>query len=233
MITLYTFNTPNAQKIHIMLEETALPYRVRRVDIHKGDQFRPDFLRISPNNKIPALVDEEGPAGRPIALFESGAILLYLAEKTGRFLPAEPVARWEVLKWLFWQVGGFGPMLGQAHHFNAYAPERIPYAMERYRREANRLYDVLDGRLADRAFIVDTYSIADMAVFPWCRLHVRQGVEIADYPHVSRWFAAVAARPAVARDMERLTDTIGADTAERWSNMFGEAQYRRRDRGAA
>ena len=228
MIDLYTAATPNGQKIHIMLEELGLEYRVVWVRISKGEQFAPAFLEVSPNNKIPAIVDRDGPDGEPVSVFESGAILLYLAEKTGRFLPSAPRARLEVLQWLFWQMGGFGPMLGQAHHFNAYAPERIRYAMDRYTNEAGRLYNVLDKRLAGRDYVAGDYSIADMAIFPWCRLHGRQGQRIEDFPNVERWFARVAARPAVAKDMARLEDKAGEFTEESWSNLFGATQYKRR-----
>ncbi len=228
MIDLYTAATPNGQKIHIMLEELGLEYRVVWVRISKGEQFAPAFLEVSPNNKIPAIVDRDGPDGEPVSVFESGAILLYLAEKTGRFLPSAPRARLEVLQWLFWQMGGFGPMLGQAHHFNAYAPERIRYAMDRYTNEAGRLYHVLDTRLAGRDYVAGDYSIADMAIFPWCRLHERQGQRIEDFPNVERWFARVAARPAVAKDMARLEDKAGEFTEESWSNLFGAEQYKRR-----
>jgi len=227
MIDLYSAATPNGQKIHIMLEETGLPYRVHWVSIGKGEQFRPEFLKFSPNNKIPAIVDQDGPDGQPIALFESGAILIYLAEKTGRFLPPEPRARLDVLQWLFWQMGGFGPMLGQAHHFNAYASERISYAMDRYTNEAGRLYRVLDERLAGRDYVAGDYSIADMAIFPWCRLHRRQRQSLENFPNVRRWFETIAARPAVARDMAMLEDKAGVFDAESWSNLFGERQYRR------
>ncbi|HEX9769507.1 MAG TPA: glutathione S-transferase N-terminal domain-containing protein [Kiloniellales bacterium] len=233
MIDLYSAATPNGQKIHIMLEETGLDYRVIWIDIDKGDQFGPDFLRISPNNKIPAIVDHDGPGGEPIALFESGAILLYLADKTGRFLPTEPRRRWDTLQWLMWQVGGFGPMLGQAHHFNAYAPMRpgnpvvLPYAQERYTNEAGRLYRVLDRRLAARDYVAaEEYTIADMAIFPWCRLHRRQRQELSDYPNVMRWFEGIAARPAVAKDMARLEDIVEGFSAESWEVAFGARQYR-------
>lgn len=228
MIDLYTAPTPNGQKVHIMLEETALPYTTHWVRISKGEQFAPEFLAISPNNKIPAIVDHDGPDARPIALFESGAILLYLAERTGRFLPADPAARWEVLKWLFWQMGGFGPMLGQAHHFNAYAPDRIAYAMDRYTNEARRLYGVLDRQLSDREYVAGDYSIADIAIFPWCRLYERQRQRIEDFPNVQRWFESVAARPAVARDMKITEDKAGNFDKESWSNLFGSDQYKRR-----
>ena len=225
MINLYTAATPNAQKIHIALEETGLPYQLTWVDIGRGDQFNPEFLAISPNNKIPAIVDQGGPNGKPISVFESGAILVYLAEKTGQFLPTEPRARVEVMQWLFWQMGGFGPMLGQSHHFNAYSPERIKYAMDRYTNEAGRLYHVLDRRLADRAYVAGDYSIADMAIFPWCRLYERQGQDINAYPNVVRWFEVVAARPAVAKDMEKTEDKPPMFTQESWSMLFGKEQY--------
>jgi GST-like protein len=229
MIDLYTGSTPNGQKIHIMLEECGLPYRDHFISMDKGEQFDPEFLKISPNNKIPALVDSEGPDGKPITLFESGAILIYLAEKTGRFLPKEPRARWDVLQWLYWQMGGFGPMLGQAHHFNAYAPERIKYAMDRYTNEGSRLYRVLDKQIGDKDWVAgDGYSIADMAIFPWCRLYGRQGQKIEDFPNVKRWFETISARPAVARDMARLEDKAGKFTEESWKNLFGDEQYKRR-----
>ena len=225
MINLYTAATPNAQKIHIALEETGLPYQLTWVDIGRGDQFNPEFLAISPNNKIPAIVDQGGPNGKPISVFESGAILVYLAEKTGQFLPTEPRARVEVMQWLFWQMGGFGPMLGQSHHFNAYSPERIKYAMDRYTNEAGRLYHVLNRRLADRDYVAGDYSIADMAIFPWCRLYERQGQDINAYPNVVRWFDVVAARPAVAKDMEKTEDKPPEFTQESWSMLFGAEQY--------
>ena len=228
MIDLYTAATPNGQKIHIMVEECGLEYREHFLDIGKGEQFTPEFLAISPNNKIPAIVDSDGPDGEPISVFESGMILLYLAEKTGRFLPSEARARLTTLEWLFWQMGGFGPMLGQAHHFNKYAPDRIEYAMNRYTKEAGRLYGVLDRRLGDHEFVAGEYSIADMAIFPWCRLHARQGQNLDDFPNARRWFDQVSARPAVARDMARLEDKAGTFTKESWSNLFGNAQYRRR-----
>ncbi len=228
MIDLYSAATPNGQKIHIMLEEVGLPYRVTWVSISKGEQFEPGFLDISPNNKIPAIVDHDGPDAEPVSVFESGAILLYLAEKTGRFLPSAPRARLEVLQWLFWQMGGFGPMLGQAHHFNAYAPERIRYAMDRYTNEAGRLYHVLDRRLAGGDYVAGDYSIADMAIFPWCRLYKRQGLRIEDFPNVKRWFDVIAARPAVAEGMAQLEDKAGEFTEESWSNLFGAEQYKRR-----
>lgn len=228
MIDLYTAATPNGQKIHIMLEECGLPYRSHWVDLNAGDQFTDAFLEISPNNKIPALVDPEGPDGKPISLFESGAILIYLAEKTGKFLPKDGAARWDVLKWLYWQMGGFGPLLGQAHHFNAYAPDRIKYAMDRYTNEAGRLYGVLERQLQGRDFITGEYSIADMAAFPWTRLYGRQGLKIEDFPNVKRWQERIQARSAVQKDMERTTDTAGKFDRKSWSMLFGQEQYKRR-----
>ena len=230
MIDFYTATTPNGQKIHIMLEECGLAYTEHFLSLDKGDQFDPEFLKISPNNRIPAIMDHDGPGGRPVSVFESGCILLYLAEKTGRFLPTEAHVRIEALEWLFWQVGGFGPMLGQAHHFRAYAREKMAYAIERYTNEAGRLYRILDKRLEDREFVAGEYSIADMAIFPWCRLHRRQGQDLGDFPNVKRWFAAIGARPAVAADMARLEDKADQKEwdEESWSNLFGEAQFRRR-----
>ena len=228
MIELYTSATPNGQKIHIMLEETGLPYRLHWVDLRKGEQFDPEFLKISPNNKIPVILDRDGPGGEPFSVFESGAILIYLAEKTGKFLPAEPRARTRVLEWLMFQVGGVGPMLGQAHHFRAYAREKIPYAIERYTNEGARIYRVLDKRLSEQEYLAGDYSIADMAVFPWIRLHERQGQDMADYPHLSRWFDAIEARPAVAKDMEKTRDVVGTITDEMWDNLWGKKQFERR-----
>ena len=231
MIDLYTWPTPNGHKIHIMLEETGLDYEVIPVDIGQGDQFDPEFLRISPNNKMPAIVDRDGPGGEPYPMFESGAILMYLAEKTGRFMPQETAARYRVVQWLMFQMGHIGPMLGQAHHFRAYAPEQIPYAVERYTNEANRLYDVLDKRLGESAWLAgDDYSIADIAVFPWLRSHERQGVDLAGFPNVKRWFDEIAARPAVMRGVEVLAEKRRAAPmdAKAREMMFGAAQYKRR-----
>ena len=205
MIEVYSWATPNGHKVHIMLEECALPYRVKAVDIGAGAQFDADFLAISPNNKIPALLDPDGPDGRAITLFESGAILLYLAGKTGRFLPADTRGKYEVLQWLMFQVGGVGPMLGQAHHFRIYAPEKLPYAIERYTNEARRLYGVLDRRLAKSRYLGgDTYSIADIAVFPWLRSWKNQGIDWDEFPHLKGWFDEIGARPAVQRGVEVL-----------------------------
>ncbi len=230
MIDLYTWPTPNGHKIHIMLEETGLEYTVHPIDISAGDQFEPEFLKISPNNKMPAMVDLDGPGGKPYSLFESGAILMYLAEKTGKFMPEEIRARYEVIQWLMFQMGGIGPLLGQAHHFRAYAPEKIPYAIDRYTNEANRLYSVLDVRLKDHEYLADEYSIADIATFPWLRSHERQGVDLDQYPNVKRWFEVVADRPAVKRGVDVLADRrrAGPISDEAREVMFGARQYQRR-----
>jgi GST-like protein len=230
MIDLYTWPTPNGHKIHIMLEETGLPYRVHPIDIGAGDQFKPEFLKISPNNKMPAMIDPDGPDGKPISMFESGAMLLYLASKTGKFLPEDLRERWSTLQWLMFQMGGVGPMLGQAHHFLVYAPEKIPYAMQRYSKEANRLYGVLDRRLGESRYIAcDEYTIADMAIMPWLRFPERQGVNIADYPHVQKWRDGIAARPAVQRGVAVLADRRKPLMDDKAKEMlFGAAQYQKR-----
>ena len=202
-IDLYYWPTPNGWKITIFLEEVNLPYNVVPVDIAAGDQYEPEFLKISPNNKMPAIIDPEGPDGAPITLFESGAILIYLADKTERFFPQTPRERYVVLQWLMFQMGHVGPMLGQAHHFRQYAPERIPYAVERYTNEAARLYRVIDRRLAETTFIAgDEYTIADMAIFPWLRSHENQGQSLDDYPSLKRWYEGMEARPAIRRALD-------------------------------
>ena len=200
MIDLYYWTTPNGHKITMFLEETGLPYRIVPVNIAKGEQFDPHFLSISPNNRIPAIVDQ-APAGggAPLSVFESGAILLYLAEKTGKLLPSDLRGRVEVTQWLFWQMSGLGPMAGQNHHFGRYAPEKIPYAIERYTKETNRLYGVLNKRLAERPFVAGDYSIADIAAYPWIVPHEAQGQRLTDFPHLKRWFEAIRARPATER----------------------------------
>jgi GST-like protein len=200
-IELFYWPTPNGWKITIALEEMGLPYAITPVNISKGDQFRPEFLAISPNNRIPAIIDPEGPGGQPISIFESGAILQYLGRKSGQFYPADERKRVLVEQWLMWQMGGFGPMLGQNHHFNHYAPEKIPYAMERYIKETNRLYGVLNKQLASHEFVAGDYSIADMAMVGWAKGWERQSQNIADFPHVKRWLDTMLARPAVARGL--------------------------------
>jgi GST-like protein len=226
MIELYYWPTPNGHKVTLFLEETGLDYGIHPINIGKGEQFAPDFLKIAPNNRMPAIVDT-APAGggAPVSLFESGAILLYLAEKTGQFIPADLQGRAEVLQWLFWQMGGLGPMAGQNHHFSGYAPEKIPYAIDRYVKETARLYGVLDKRLADRAFVAgDDYSIADMAAYPWIVPYERQGQDLNDFPNLKRWFDAIAARPATIRAYavaDRLKDLPEATEEERRRNLFG------------
>ncbi|NYT69910.1 glutathione binding-like protein [Pusillimonas noertemannii] len=203
MIDLYYWTTPNGHKMTMFLEEAGLPYKVLPINISKGEQFQPHFLKIAPNNRIPAMVDH-APAdgGEPIAMFESGAMLVYLAEKTGRFLPADIRERAQVMQWLFWQMGGLGPMAGQNHHFGTYAPEKIQYAIDRYVGETGRLYGVLNKHLAGREFIASEYSIADMACYPWIVSHERQNQNLNDFPHLKRWFEAIAARPATVRAYE-------------------------------
>ena len=229
MIDLYTWPTPNGHKIHIMLEELGLSYNVIPIDIGAGDQFKPEFLAISPNNKMPAIVDHDGPDGTPYSMFESGAILIYLAEKTWRFMPSEIRARFEVLQWIMFQMGHIGPMLGQNHHFRRYAPEKIPYAIERYTNEAARLYSVLDKRLEGREYLVGDYSIADMANYPWLRSHEAQGQDLNDFPNVKRWYEAIEARPAVQRGVEVLSEHTrkGEMTDDEREQLFGSAQYAR------
>jgi GST-like protein len=225
MIDLYYWTTPNGHKIVIFLEETGLPYAIKPVNIGKGGQFAAAFLRISPNNRIPAIVDHAPrDGGAPISIFESGAILQYLAEKTGRFLPSDLRRRFEVMQWLFWQVANQGPMLGQNHHFLQYAPEKIPYAIERYRMEAERLYSVLDRRLAGREFIVDDYSIADIAVYPWTVPHAKQGIRLEEFPNAKRWFETVGARPAVKRayDIAKGVNQTPTVTEGSKSILFGQ-----------
>lgn len=228
MIDFYTWSTPNGIKISIMLEEIGEPYKVIPVDIGAGDQFRPAFLRISPNNKIPAIVDHEGPDGRPHAIFESGAILIYLAEKSGQLMPSDLDGRLAVTQWLMFQMGHIGPMLGQAHHFRGYAPEKLPYAIDRYTNEAQRLYGVLDKRLGEARYLAgDDYSIADIATFPWLRPHKRQGQDLNDFPNVKRWFDAISERSAVQRGIDVLKDLRRDFDTKAHEYLFGALQYQR------
>ena len=227
MIDFYALTSPNVQKIYIMLEETALPYKEIFVDVWKGDQFNPEYLKINPNNKIPAIVDHD-PAGggAPISVFESGAILLYLADKTGKFIARDIRGRTEAIQWLFWQMGNLGPMAGQNNHFNNYAVEKLPYAMARYRNEVNRFYGVLNKRLADREFVAGDYSIADMASYPWIVPYERQGQKLEDFPHLKRWFETIRARPAVVRAYDKAKainpNPPGIRTAEERAILFGQ-----------
>ena len=234
LIDVYSWATPNGHKVHIMMEECGYKlsrdWRAIPIDIGKGDQFKPAFLKISPNNKIPAIVDPDGPDGKPIHLFESGAILLYLANKTGCFLPKSIRGKYETIEWLMFQMGGLGPMLGQNHHFRLYAPQKIDYAIERYTNEAKRLYGVLDERLKKNKFIVgNEYTIADIAIYPWTRRWDKQGMNLNDYPNFKRWFEMVGARPAVKRGVEVLTTLRKPemDPKEK-ERLFGATQYQRR-----
>jgi len=225
MIDLYYWTTPNGHKITIFLEETALPYRIVPVNISKGEQFKPEFLAISPNNRMPAIVDHRPKDnGKPISVFESGAILLYLAEKTGKHLPSSLRERTQVMEWLFWQMGGLGPMAGQNHHFAHYAPEKIPYAIDRYVKETNRLYGVLDRQLAGHESIAGRYSIADMATYPWIVPHARQGQKLEDFPNLKRWFEAMRVRPAVVRAYARASEINTEPTVSEASRkiLFGQ-----------
>jgi GST-like protein len=226
-IELYFWPTPNGHKITIMLEELGVPYDVKYVNIGKGEQFEPDFLKIAPNNRMPAIVDPDGPGGAPISVFESGAILQYLGRKYGKFYPADERQRVAVEEWLFWQMGGLGPMAGQAHHFRQYAPEKIAYGIDRYTNEVNRLYGVMNRRLADHDYLAGEYSIADMASIGWVRPYENQGQDLNDFPHLKRWFEAVLARPAVQRGIEvgkdeRARQASLADDKEAQKILFGQ-----------
>jgi GST-like protein len=225
-IDLYYWPTPNGWKITIMLEECGTPYVIKPVNISRGDQFKPDFLAIAPNNRMPAIVDHEGPGGRPISVFESGAILQYLGRKTGKFYPQDERARVAADEWLFWQMGGLGPMAGQAHHFRLYAPEKIPYAIDRYTNECHRLYGVMNTRLKDNAYLAGAdYTIADIACYGWTSRAERQGTDMAEFPHLKRWFDAVSARPAVQRGMAVKVDdakTVDMKDPKVQAVLFGQ-----------
>jgi len=227
MLDLYYWTTPNGHKITIFLEETGLPYKIFPVNIGKGEQFKREFLAVSPNNRIPAIVDQDPPGGgAPITMFESGAILLYLADKTKRFIAPDLRVRTETIQWLFWQMANLGPMAGQNNHFSNYAVDKIQYAMDRYRNEVNRLYGVLNKRLADRAYVAGEYSIADMAIYPWIVPYERQGQKLEDFPHMKRWFDAIKARPAVERAYAKAKEVNpnagGIRTAEERAILFGQ-----------
>lgn len=226
-LQVYSWPTPNGQKVHIMVEELGIPYEVHPIDIGKGDQFHEGFLKISPNNKIPAIVDPDGPGNEPLSLFESGAILLYLAEKHGKLLPNDPVKRWKAMEWLFFQVGNYGPLLGQAHHFRKYAPQedksRVEYGIERYSREANRLYGVLDKHLAEHEYLAgDEYSIADIANYPWSLCFEMEGVDITQYPNIQRWQKVIGERLAVRRGMKTLKDSKRELSEDDKEVLFGQ-----------
>ena len=230
MIDLHYWPTPNGHKITIFLEEAGLDYTIHPVDIGAGDQFRLDFLAISPNNKMPAIVDHDGPDGEPLAIFESGAIMMYVAEKTGRFMPADVRGRYRVVQWLMFQMGTVGPMLGQTNHFRQYAPEPIAYAVDRYTNEARRIYNVIDRRLGEAEYLAGEYSIADMAVYPWLRGHERQGQNLDDFPSLKRWYATIEARPAVQKGLQLLAERrrVGPMDAKSREMLFGATQYARR-----
>ena len=234
MIKVYSWPTPNGHKVHVMLEECGLrlgrDWEAIPVNIGAGDQFTAEFLAISPNNKIPALVDPNGPDGKPIALFESGAILLYLATKTGKLLPKTDRLKYQVLQWLMFQMGGVGPMLGQTHHFRMYAPEKVDYAINRYSNEAKRLYGVMNKQLADQKFIAcNQYTIADVAIFPWLRSWENQGIDWADYPHLKDWFDRISARPAVQRGVKVLAELRSPIRTDKEREiLFGKTQYQKR-----
>ena len=231
MIDVYSWPTPNGRKIHIMLEECGLEYNAHPVNIGKGEQFEPDFLKISPNNRIPAITDSDGPDGKPISLFESGAILIYLADKTGQFLPTEPRAKYETLQWLMFQMGGVGPMFGQSNHFSHYAVDKIPYAIDRYVNECKRLYGVMDTRLGEVDYLAGAdYTIADIATHPWAQGYERRGVDINDYPNVKQWVEVIHERPAVIRGVEVLAQerSSGNFTAEEREVLFGKTQFEKR-----
>lgn len=234
MIDLYFWTTPNGYKLTILLEELGLKYNVIKVHIGKGEQFQPAFLEISPNGKVPALVDHDGPDGRPMAMFESGAMMMYLAEKSGwMFMPQDTRQRYDVVQWLMFQMASVGPMLGQAHHFRNYAPEKHAYSIERYTNEARRLYDVLERRLSDSEYLAGDYSIADMATYPWIRPYKMQGQHLNEFPNLSRWYASVRARPAVQRGLAVLKDKFEQHRDKKpsdasWDVLFGKDQYGKR-----
>jgi GSH-dependent disulfide-bond oxidoreductase len=239
MIDVYFWPTPNGYKVTVMLEEVGLKYKVIPVNIGKGDQFKPEFLKISPNNKMPAIVDHEGPGGEPLAMFESGAILMYLAEKTGKLMPSDTRGKYAVIQWLMFQMGTVGPMLGQAHHFRRYAPEKLEYAIQRYTNEAARIYNVIDNRLGESAYLAGAdYSIGDIATYPWLVPHSMQGQELDKYPNLKRWYEEIRNRPATQRGFAVMADVIERMRAqqaqqtqpdkESWNNLFGSKQYERR-----
>jgi GST-like protein len=230
MIDVYFWPTPNGYKITIALEEMGLPYRVVPIDIGHGEQFKPEFLKISPNNKMPAIIDSDGPDGKPISIFESGAILLYLAEKSGKLMPADARGRYNVLEWLMFQMASVGPMLGQAHHFRRYAPEQIQYAIDRYTNEAHRIYGVIDKRLTEVPYLAGDYSIVDIATYPWLRHHRAQGQDLADFPQLKRWYETIEGRPAVQRGLAHMSDRVRREPpkGEEWDILFGKKQFERR-----
>jgi GST-like protein len=230
MIELYTWPTPNGHKVHIMLEEAGIPYNVHGIRIGEGDQFAPEFIELNPNGRIPVIVDTEGPGGKPYTVIESGAILIYLAEKSGKFLSPDPAKRYLAIQWLMFQMASIGPILGQHIHFGTHAPDKLPYAINRFARETQRLFNVMDRRLGQAEYFAEEYSIADMAIFPWARNWERRGIVIAEYPNVSRWLDAVAARPGVKRGVSILVEhqRHGPHSKAEQEILFGDTQFKRR-----
>ncbi len=229
MIDVFFWPTPNGYKVTVMCEEVGLKYNIVPVNIGAGDQFKPEFLKISPNNRMPAIIDHDGPDGKPIAIFESGAILMYLAEKTGKLMPSDPRGKYNVLQWLMFQMASVGPMLGQAHHFRVYAPEKLEYAINRYTNEAKRIYNVIDKQLSQSSYIAGDYSIADIAIYPWLVPHNMQGQNLDDFPHLKKWYADLRARPAVAAGFAAMADQLKnrppTQDTKAWNTLFGNKQF--------
>jgi GSH-dependent disulfide-bond oxidoreductase len=232
MIDVYFWPTPNGYKITVMCEEAGLKYNIIPVNIGAGDQFKPEFLKISPNNRMPAIVDPDGPGGKPIAIFESGAILMYLAEKTGKLMPSDPRGKYNVIQWLMFQMASVGPMLGQAHHFRVYAPEKLEYAINRYTNEAKRIYNVIDKQLSQTPYIAGDYSIADIAIYPWLVPHNMQGQNLDDFPHLKKWYEGLRARPAVQAGFAAMADQLKnrppTQDQKAWDTLFGAKQFEKR-----
>ena len=232
MIDIYFWPTPNGYKITVMCEEVGLKYNIIPVNIGAGDQFKPEFLKISPNNRMPAIVDPDGPDGKPIAIFESGAILMYLAEKTGKLMPSDPRGKYNVIQWLMFQMASVGPMLGQAHHFRVYAPEKLEYAIDRYTNEAKRIYNMIDKQLSQTPYIAGDYSIADIAIYPWLVPHNMQGQNLDDFPHLKKWYEGLRARPAVQAGLAAMADQLKnrppTQDKKAWDTLFGAKQFEKR-----
>ncbi len=232
MIDVYFWPTPNGYKITVMCEEAGLKYNIIPVNIGAGDQFKPEFLKISPNNRMPAIIDPDGPGGKPIAIFESGAILMYLAEKTGKLMPSDPRGKYNVIQWLMFQMASVGPMLGQAHHFRVYAPEKLEYAINRYTNEAKRIYNVIDKQLSQSPYIAGDYSIADIAIYPWLVPHNMQGQDLDDFPHLKKWYEGLRARPAVQAGFAAMADQLKnrppTQDQKAWDTLFGAKQFEKR-----
>jgi GST-like protein len=232
MIDIFFWPTPNGYKITVMCEEVGLKYNVIPINIGAGDQFKPEFLKISPNNRMPAIVDHDGPSGKPIAIFESGAIMMYLAEKTGKLMPSDPRGKYNVIQWLMFQMASVGPMLGQAHHFRVYAPEKLEYAINRYTNEAKRIYNVIDKQLGETPYIAGEYSIADIAIYPWLVPHNMQGQNLDDFPNLKKWYEGLRARPAVQAGFAVMSDQLKnrppQQNQKAWDTLFGKTQFEKR-----